>query len=110
GKPVVTLHPERRVYNVQNMPMTEAAIDPGFTRDLYVSLGDALEDGGWLMRVHYKPFVSWIWSGCLIMGLGGFLAATDRRYRTARRESRGARGACQDLIRTTDLTTSTAGS
>jgi cytochrome c-type biogenesis protein CcmF len=87
-KHVVTLYPEKRTYFVQNMPMTEAAIDPGFTRDLYISLGDPLEDGGWLMRVHYKPFVSWIWVGCLIMALGGMLAATDRRYRTARKEAR----------------------
>jgi cytochrome c-type biogenesis protein CcmF len=88
AKPVVTLYPEKRTYFVQDTPMTEAAIDPGFTRDLYVSIGDPLGDGGWLMRVHYKPFISWIWGGCLIMALGGLLAATDRRYRTARRESR----------------------
>jgi cytochrome c-type biogenesis protein CcmF len=88
AKQVVMLYPEKRIYFVQDMPMTEAAIDAGFTRDLYVSIGDPLGDGGWLMRVHYKPFISWIWTGCLIMALGGLLAATDRRYRTARRESR----------------------
>ena len=59
----------------------EAAIDAGITRDLYVSLGDALGGGAWLVRVHYKPFVRWIWGGCLIMALGGVLAASDRRYR-----------------------------
>jgi cytochrome c-type biogenesis protein CcmF len=91
GKPVTTMHPEKRVYTVQEMPMTEAAINPGLTRDLYVSLGDPLGGGFWLVRVHYKPFVSWIWIGCVIMALGGLLAATDRRYRTAsRREAEAA--------------------
>jgi cytochrome c-type biogenesis protein CcmF len=79
------MHPEKRVYLVQNNPMTEAAIDSGFTRDLYVALGDPLGGDAWLVRAHYKPFVSWIWIGCLIMGIGGLLAATDRRYRTASR-------------------------
>jgi cytochrome c-type biogenesis protein CcmF len=75
------------------LPLPDAAIDSGIGRDLYVSLGDALSDGGWLVRVHYKPFVSWIWLGCLIMALGGLLAATDRRYRTARRQSRAGAAA-----------------
>jgi cytochrome c-type biogenesis protein CcmF len=83
GRPVTTLYPERRIYSVQEMPMTEAAIDPGFTRDLYVSLGDAVKGGAWLVRVHYKPFIDWIWGGCLVMALGGLLAASDRRYRTS---------------------------
>jgi cytochrome c-type biogenesis protein CcmF len=81
GRPVTRLFPEKRVYTVQEMPMTEAAIDPGPTRDLYVSLGDALGDGTWLVRVQVKPFIDWIWAGCLIMALGGLLAASDRRYR-----------------------------
>ena len=71
--------------------MTEAAIDPGVTRDLYVSLGDPLGgDGTWLLKVQHKPFVDWIWGGCLIMALGGLLAASDRRYRFAiRRKEKG---------------------
>ena len=81
GKPVTVLYPERRVYNVQQTTMTEAAINPGLTRDLYVSLGDPVEGGGWLLRVQHKPFIDWIWGGCLIMALGGLLAASDRRYR-----------------------------
>jgi cytochrome c-type biogenesis protein CcmF len=83
GLPVVVLHPERRFYTVQQQTMTEAAIDPGPTRDLYVSLGDRIEgtDATWLVRVQHKPFVDWIWIGCLIMALGGGLAASDRRYR-----------------------------
>jgi cytochrome c-type biogenesis protein CcmF len=80
-RPVTVLYPEKRLYVVQNMPMTEAAIQPGLTRDLYVSLGDPLEGGGWLVSVRVKPFVDWIWGGCLIMALGGLFAASDRRYR-----------------------------
>lgn len=80
-KQIATLHPEKRLYTVQQMPMTEAGIDAGFTRDLYVALGEPLADGAWAVRVHIKPFVRWIWLGALMMGLGGALAASDRRYR-----------------------------
>src|SRR5690242_3480796 len=80
-RPVTVLYPEKRLYLVQNMPMTEAAIQPGLTRDLYVSLGDPLDGGAWLVKAQHKPFVDWIWGGCLIMALGGLLAASDRRYR-----------------------------
>jgi len=83
GAAATTLYPEKRIYTVQDMPMTEAAIDAGFTRDLYVSLGDQLTPGTWLVRVQHKPFVDWIWGGCLLMALGGLLAAADRRYRIA---------------------------
>ncbi len=78
---VAVLHPEKRLYTVQGMPMTEAGIDAGFTRDLYVALGEPLADGAWAVRVHIKPFVRWIWLGGLLMGLGGVLAACDKRYR-----------------------------
>ncbi|WP_028239449.1 heme lyase CcmF/NrfE family subunit [Stutzerimonas azotifigens] len=81
GREVAVLHPEKRLYTVQQMPMTEAGIDAGFTRDLYVALGEPLENGAWAVRVHIKPFVRWIWLGGLLMGLGGLLAASDRRYR-----------------------------
>jgi len=81
GKGVTTLYPERRVYTVQEQVMTEAAIAPGLTSDLYVSLGDPLDGGAWLIKLQHKPFVDWIWGGCLIMALGGLLAASDRRYR-----------------------------
>jgi len=83
GRAVTVLYPERRLYTVQDQVMTEAAIDPGFTRDLYVSLGDPFDDGSWLMKMQHKPFIDWIWGGCLLMALGGFLAASDRRYRVA---------------------------
>ncbi len=87
GATVAQLAPEKRVYNVQRNPMTEAAIDYGATRHLYVSLGEPVgEDGAWTIRIHIKPFIGWIWGGCLLMALGGLLAASDRRYRAARRE------------------------
>jgi len=75
------------VYRVQQNPMTEAAIHTGFTRDLYVSLGEPVGPTAWIVRVYYKPFVDWIWGGCLLMALGGLLAASDRRYRATRRAS-----------------------
>jgi cytochrome c-type biogenesis protein CcmF len=92
GKTIAVLRPERRVYTVQEQTMTEAAISVGLTRDLYVSLGDPLEGGAWLVKVQVKPFIDWIWGGCLIMALGGLLAASDRRYRlrVAGRERAGA--------------------
>ncbi len=85
GKPVTTLYPEKRTYKVQDMPMTEAAIDRSVTRDLYVSMGEAVTPTAWVMRVQHKPFVNWIWGGCVLMALGGLLAASDRRYRVALR-------------------------
>jgi cytochrome c-type biogenesis protein CcmF len=81
GKVLRRLNPEKRNYHTSSMPMTEAAIDAGFTRDVYVSLGEPLGGGAWAVRVYYKPFVDWIWFGCLFMALGGLLAASDRRYR-----------------------------
>jgi cytochrome c-type biogenesis protein CcmF len=81
GKAVATMYPEKRVYRVQQNPMTEAAIDAGVTRDLYVSLGEPVEDGAWIVRVYVKPFIDWIWGGCLLMAFGGLLAVTDKRYR-----------------------------
>ena len=83
GKPVTSLFPEKRIYTASQMPMTEAAIDSGFMRDLYVSLGEPLDDARteWSMRVYYKPFVPWLWGGVVLMVLGGLLAALDRRYR-----------------------------
>jgi cytochrome c-type biogenesis protein CcmF len=81
GKLITQLSPEKRIYRVQQNPMTEAAIAPGLTGDLYVSLGEEVEGGAWIIRVYVKPFIDWIWGGCLLMAFGGFLAVTDRRYR-----------------------------
>ncbi len=90
GKYVTTMRPQKRVYLVQRQPMTEAAIDPGLTRDLFVALGEPLgtKDHAWSVRLYHKPFIRWIWLGGLLMALGGLLAASDRRYRIlARRKS-----------------------
>jgi cytochrome c-type biogenesis protein CcmF len=90
GRPVTTLHPEKRLYLAQRgNAMTEAAIRSGLLGDLYVSLGEPVDDrGGWTLRVYLKPFVTWIWGGCVLMAAGGMLAVFDRRYRTqARREA-----------------------
>ena len=83
---IALLQPERRTYMVQTMGMTEAAIDPGLTRDVYLALGDPLGGGAWAIRVHIKPFVRWIWLGSIFMGLGGLLAIMDKRYRQRRKQ------------------------
>ena len=75
------MFPEKRFYNVQQMPMTESAINSGLTRDLYLALGEPIDNKSWGVRIQVKPFVDWIWIGCLLMGMGGFCAAADRRYR-----------------------------
>ncbi len=83
---VARLYPEKRSYFSGGMPMTEAAIDAGLLRDIYISLGEPVgNQGDWALRVYYKPYVRWIWLGCIFMSLGGTLALTDRRYRSARR-------------------------
>ncbi|MCP4042429.1 MAG: hypothetical protein GY731_10825, partial [Gammaproteobacteria bacterium] len=80
------LYPEKRIYSSQGgNPMTEAAIDAGLFRDLYVALGEPVSDGAWSVRVYYKPFVQWLWFGSLLMGIGGLIAAGDRRYRLAKK-------------------------
>ena len=94
GRRVATLHPEKRLYHVQQMPMTEAAIRSSILGDLYVSLGEPVADGAWSVRVYHKPFVTWIWFGCILMALGGALAIADRRYRVkVRRDEAVAGGA-----------------
>ncbi|MBB3190756.1 heme lyase CcmF/NrfE family subunit [Halomonas cerina] len=86
--------PEKRLYIARGMPMTDVALRPGLFRDLYVAMGEDLEDGSWAMRIQYKPFVRWLWLGALLMAAGGVLAVIDRRYRrtaTARDPERIAR-------------------
>jgi len=97
------LFPEKRTYRVQTMPMTEAAINTGLVRDLYVSLGEAVGNGAWAVRIYYKPFVDWIWGGCLIMALGGILAISDRRYRLAFRKTQEMEPSAVKASATTDL-------
>ncbi len=87
GKVQEILSPEKRNYDSSTMPMTEAAIDAGLTRDIYVSLGEPLEGNAWAVRVYYKPFVDWIWGGCLLMALGGLFAVMDKRYRLRTKKS-----------------------
>ncbi|MCZ6618948.1 MAG: heme lyase NrfEFG subunit NrfE, partial [Gammaproteobacteria bacterium] len=80
----LVLKPEKRRYRASGTVLTEAAIDPGFLRDVYVSLGESLDDGDWAVRLQVKPFVRWIWLGGLLMALGGCIAVTDARYRRLR--------------------------
>jgi len=81
GGTVRVMRPEKRLYQASGQTMTEADIDTGLFRDLYVSLGEPVEAGAWGVRVYYKPFVDWIWGGCFLMALGGLAAISDRRYR-----------------------------
>jgi len=87
GSQVTLMHPQKRIYLIQRTPTTEAAIQPGITRDLYVSLGEEVSPNTWTLRVHVKPFVDWIWGGCLLMALGGIVAVSDRRYRQRARRA-----------------------
>jgi len=80
-----TLKPEKRIYNIQQMPMTEAGIDPGLFRDVYVSLGESVGDNAWAVRLYYKPMVRFIWLGSIFMALGGAISVSDRRYRLRNR-------------------------
>ena len=98
GRPVARLAPEKRAYASQAQPMTEAGIDPGFTRDLYAALGEPLGGGAWSVRLHYKPFVRWIWLGAILMAMGGALAASDRRYRRRTTAAADARDPLRTLL------------
>ena len=85
GTAFTTLMPEKRRYVASGQIMTEAAIDAGVLRDLYIALGEPLGDGAWSVRVQHKPFIRWIWFGALLIGVGGLTTSFDRRYRRARR-------------------------
>jgi cytochrome c-type biogenesis protein CcmF len=87
GEFVAEVRPQKRQYLVQKSPMTEAGIDAGLMRDLFVAMGDQIGPDTWSVRVQYKPMIRFIWLGCLVMALGGLIAASDRRYRTARVEA-----------------------
>ncbi len=90
GRLVATLHPEKRVYPVQAMPTTEAALDYGLFRDIYLVIGDPQENGGWAVRGYWKPFANWLWLGAGLMAFGGLLSLTDRRWRVAAGARRAA--------------------
>jgi len=83
GRQVATLHPEKRIYPVAGMPTTEAALDNGLFRDIYLVIGDPQQNGGWAVRSYIKPFANWIWAGAIIMGIGGLFSLSDRRVRVA---------------------------
>lgn len=83
GAHLTTLFPEKRVYPVQAMPTTEAAISNGFWTDIYLVIGDPQDGGGWAVRTFIKPFANWIWTGSIIMALGGIFSLFDRRFRVA---------------------------
>jgi cytochrome c-type biogenesis protein CcmF len=84
---VAKLHPQKRVYRVRTMPMTEAGIEVDWNRDLFVAMGEDLGANKWSMRLQYKPMVRFIWFGCLVMMIGGFIAILDRRFRARRQEA-----------------------
>ncbi|WP_348814820.1 heme lyase CcmF/NrfE family subunit [Halomonas sp. H10-59] len=75
------MYPEKRLYIARGMPMTQVALRPGLFHDLYVAMGEELDDGSWALRVQIKPFVRWLWLGALLMAAGGIIAVADRRYR-----------------------------
>jgi cytochrome c-type biogenesis protein CcmF len=88
---ITTLHPEKREYASGGQVMTEAGIRPGVTRDVFVALGEPLGGGAWAVRVHIKPFIRWVWIGALLMAIGGFVTALDRRFRRVREAGRERR-------------------
>ena len=98
GEPYTDMYPEKRIYRVQRTPMTEAAIASRVRGDLYVQMGEVIQGDKWLVRIWVKPFVSWVWFGCLMMGLGGLLAVTDKRYRAK------VRAGAMDLSRAASTT------
>lgn len=91
GVPVDELFPEKRRYRAQEMPLSQASIHTGLQRDLFVALGEAVGDTAWTVRIQVKPYMAWIWIGCVLMAIGGFLALADRRYRTVVAASRRTR-------------------
>ncbi|MDP4651502.1 MAG: heme lyase NrfEFG subunit NrfE, partial [Haliea sp.] len=100
GKEVVRLAPQKRRYLASGSVMTEADIDAGVFRDLFVAMGEPVGSAGaWAIRLHYKPFVRWMWAGALLMSIGGFVTVADKRYRRQRSAAReslregGLRGA-----------------
>jgi cytochrome c-type biogenesis protein CcmF len=98
GHEITTLHPQKRTYRVQTNALTEAGIDPGWNRDLFVAMGEPLGQGAWSFRLQYKPLVRFIWIGAVIMALGGLIGVTDRRYR-ARVASTVAEAASEATVR-----------
>jgi cytochrome c-type biogenesis protein CcmF len=84
GELIAHLEPEKRLYIVQRMPMTEAAIHSNLTRDLFIAMGEPLDNGAWAIRIYIKPFVIWLWAGAVVMAVGGIFSISDKRYRMAK--------------------------
>ena len=103
GNSLGELYPERRIYLATGTPSTEMAIDAGFLRDLFITLGEEKEDGAWTMTVYVKPFVRWIWLGAIFMAIGGTLAATDKRYRRLRQRKFASDIAAKEKIESDSL-------
>ena len=85
GQQVTVLHPEKRIYRARGMPLGQAAIATGWTRNLLVALGEPAGTRAWSLRIQVRPFMAWVWAGCAALALGGLLALADRRYRRAPR-------------------------
>ncbi len=98
GRPVTTLHPQKRRYRISQSDMSEAAIDVGWGRDLFVAMGDSLGAGAWSMRIQYKPLIRYVWLGALVMALGGVIAASDRRYRSRAKQAVADTGVHDPLV------------
>jgi cytochrome c-type biogenesis protein CcmF len=84
GELIAHLEPEKRLYIVQRMPMTEAAIHSNLVRDLFIAMGEPLDNGAWAIRIYIKPFVIWLWAGAVVMAIGGIFSISDKRYRMAK--------------------------
>jgi cytochrome c-type biogenesis protein CcmF len=84
GELIAHLEPEKRLYIVQRMPMTEAAIHSNLARDLFIAMGEPLDNGAWAIRIYIKPFVIWLWAGAVVMAIGGIFSISDKRYRMAK--------------------------
>ncbi|MGD8696335.1 MAG: cytochrome c-type biogenesis CcmF C-terminal domain-containing protein, partial [Gammaproteobacteria bacterium] len=95
GEEITLLQPQKRVYRVQQSPMTEAAIHARLSRDLFVAMGEPLGGEAWSLRIQYKPFIRLIWLGCLIMSFGGLVSLSDRRYRARQKAESPASAAAE---------------
>ena len=93
GALLAVLNPEKRIYPVAGMPTTEAAIEYGPLRDIYLVIGDKQDNGAWAVRSYIEPFANWLWGGALLMAMGGLLSLSDRRYRVAAGATRRAANA-----------------
>ena len=103
GESVARLTPEKRLYTVQHMPMTEAAIHSTISRDLFIAMGEPLDDGAWAIRIYIKPFVVWLWAGAVVMAIGGICSISDKRYRMAK--SKKIKGTLAKIVKSSSPST-----